>query len=30
VLRGCSHMSMYEDPETYFDLLTKFLAKVTA
>jgi len=30
VLRGCSHMPMYEDPETYFDLLTKFLAKVTA
>jgi proline iminopeptidase len=29
VLRGCSHMPMYEDPETYFDLLTKFLAKVT-
>jgi proline iminopeptidase len=30
VLRGCSHMPMYEDPETYFELLTGFLARVTA
>ena len=27
VLRGCSHMPMYEDPEAYFGLLTRFLAK---
>ena len=23
----CSHMPMYEDPETYFGLLTKFLGQ---
>ena len=30
VLRGCSHLPMYEDPEAYFTLLTGFLAKVRA